>query len=209
MKLASNILGLTIEVLAASEATRVSTASNDTIEICNAQLIRVLQIAHREITSTNCKTTHDLERTDADEVEIIFRPTTASEPFVPSSSSSSLPPFPVSFVQHERQIRICLKKLLELINRMRTKDENYFCTYKHEIYTSELRMVVNYLKEVLNACETSPSYDPLSQLHFLSDLPVKRSAGEEVTCEDDNVHALPTASSFLSADIVTQLFWLK
>ena len=189
-----DILGLAIELLAAVEAARV-TSSEDVVEVCNGQIIRVMQIAHKEMASS-------VGQEEVEEVEIVFRSTSTSAPVSTSSTSFGL---------HEAKLHMCLKKILNLIKRITNKEEYYFCTYKHEIYMSEVRMVITYLRETLNACEAVPSFDPLLRLHSLTCLPTKSDDEHETNKAEisGNSSPIPAFEDFVLADIVTQLFWLK
>ena len=60
------------------------------------------------------------------------------------------------------EIKECLLKIKSLLERIIYKQENYFCTYKFEIYMVELKSIATFLKEVILSCESNGGfYSPL------------------------------------------------
>lgn len=62
---------------------------------------------------------------------------------------------------YESELRKCLLKMIRIMQRIANQEENYFCTYKYEIYKIELKSIITYFCEIVNAClKTGDTYDP-------------------------------------------------
>jgi hypothetical protein len=95
------------------------------------------------------------------------------------------------YAHYESSFLEGLLKVKTILEKVSKKCENYFCTFKYELYSVEMNMLLRYVRELTVACDVAladntRTYDPLCRLFSLSCTP-----------------------SFSIPELLSRLFWLK
>lgn len=110
-----------------------------------------------------------------------------------SESSSSLSA--KKFYYNEALLVESLVAMKGVLEKIASKTENYFCTFKYALYMIELKSLVQYLRETIDACTVMSTEGEGPDMHFCDPL-----------CK---MFALPHSPQFHIPHLVSRLFWIK
>ena len=231
-------LPLFLETLDALEHARLSSDNeiprNSIISYCNRQVILIMKLVNA-FSNTNrsdvvsgsssdiSRSTNDANSNERDVDAMSVSSWTlgsfysGSSTFSTyfSSSKCTLVYSRSAFSRHLPSLITCVRKIANLTRRVAAREENYFCTYRYEIYNTEIRAVAKYVKTILECCRVddqgnnscnSIDVDPIVWTFSKESAPTSHTLSEMIQSTQNYPNEL-LSSTF--GDVLTKLFWIK